>query len=367
MTSGEIFAQEVKPQDISQKAWIKGLAVKYGVNPNTLDRSYHRYHKHKALAKEVKDVGIPLESVSHYWHKGKHFSVFSKTDKEPTYFDIRDEIVESMKLSAPSYTVPVIQPQSDPHLLVVDPADIHIGKLARAIETGDEYNTKIAVDRVLEGLSGLLNKASGFNIDKVLLIIGNDILHTDNTKRTTTSGTPQDTDGMWYDNFKTAKDLYVKVIETLMFVAPVDVIHCPSNHDFTNGFFLADTLSSWFANCKSVTFNVGPSHRKYFTYGANLIGATHGDGAKENDLPLLMANEASKDWHDCTHRYVYTHHIHHKRSKEIGGVTIESLRSPSGTDSWHHRNGYQHNAKAVEAFIHHPKFGQVARLTHIFV
>jgi hypothetical protein len=47
------------------------------------------------------------------------------------------------------------------------------------------------------------------------------------------------------------------------------------------------------------------------------------------------------------HRYIYTQH--HKTSKDYAGITVESLRSPSGTDSWHHRNG-QHAPKAVEGF-----------------
>ena len=38
------------------------------------------------------------------------------------------------------------------------------------------------------------------------------------------------------------------------------------------------------------------SHRKYFRYVTNLIGATHGDGAKQDDFPLLMAEEAAGDW-----------------------------------------------------------------------
>ena len=54
------------------------------------------------------------------------------------------------------------------------------------------------------------------------------------------------------------------------------------------------------------------------------------------------------------------------RCSDFIGVTVESLRSPSGTDSWHHRNGYQHSPKAIEGFIHHPEHGQIARLTHIF-
>lgn len=47
-------------------------------------------------------------------------------------------------------------------------------------------------------------------------------------------------------------------------------------------------------------------------------------------------------------------------------VCVEALRSPSGTDSWHHRNGFAHAPKAIEGFIHHKEHGQVARITHLF-
>ena len=47
--------------------------------------------------------------------------------------------------------------------------------------------------RVLEGVQGLIKKAEGFDIDKVLFCIGNDILHTDNVMSSTTKGTFQDT------------------------------------------------------------------------------------------------------------------------------------------------------------------------------
>ena len=101
-------------------------------------------------------------------------------------------------------------------------------------------------------------------------------------------------------------------------------------------------------------------------YGKNLIGMTHMDGAKVSDLPLLMAHEASLHWAYCPHRYIYGHHVHHKTSKDYMSVCVETLRSPSGTDSWHHRNGYQFAPKAIEAFLHHKEHGQVARLTHLF-
>jgi len=250
-------------------------------------------------------------------------------------------------------------------LLVVDPADIHIGKLCEAFDTGEDYNCQIAVQRVREGVQGIIRKAKGFNIDKILFIGGNDILHIDTPTRTTTGGTNQDTDGMWYSNFLTAKKLYVEILEMLLPIADVHFTFNPSNHDYMSGFFLADVIQTWFKDSKNITFDCSISHRKGFLYGKNLIGTTHGDGAKQQDLPLLMAAEFPLEWSQSKHRYVYTHHIHHKSAKDYVGITVESLRSPSGSDSWHHKKGYL-SIKAVEGFIHHKEFGQVARLTHIF-
>ena len=171
---------------------------------------------------------------------------------------------------------------------------------------------------------------------------------------------------MWYENFMKAKSLYVEIIEKLLGISNVHVMYNPSNHDYTNGFFLADVIKSWFRKTKNVTFDTAITHRKYYSYGKNLIGTTHGDGARVANLPLLMAVEAKEDWAKCRHRYISTHHVHHKNAKDYTGVTVESLRSPSSADSWHHRNGYQHNPKAIEGFVHHPEHGQIARLTHIF-
>jgi hypothetical protein len=273
--------------------------------------------------------------------------------------------LDDLKAYSPKYDTYKREVKNESHLLVIDPADIHIGKLCSAFEVGESYNNQIAVQRVLSGVNGILDKVSSLNIDKILFVIGNDVLHIDNPKRTTTSGTPQDTDGMWHSNFLIAKQLYVDIIEKLICVADVEVAFNPSNHDYTNGFFLAQLIETHFRNCENVKFNCSISHRKYFVYGENLIGTTHGDGAKQSDLPMLMAHE-STDWVNCKHKYFYIHHYHHKISKDYMSVCVEALRTPSGTDSWHHRNGYEHAPKAVEGFVHHKKHGQIMRITNLF-
>jgi len=321
------------------------------------------------IQKACDNNNVNVSDVKHGWLKDKKSSIFFKNPlfkegSSKTYDQLRDELWKEATKYAPQYPTIKRKIYSDSHLLVVDPADIHIGKLATAIETGDAYDSNIAVQRVKEGVLGILQKVQTFNIDKIVFIGGNDILHIDTPKRTTTSGTPQDTDGMWYDNYLTAKKLYIEVLEMLIGVADVHFVFCPSNHDYMSGFFLADSINAWFRNCDNITFDVSIAHRKYLTYGNNLISATHGDGAKMQDLPLLMANE-SKDWSSCKHKYIYTHHIHHKVSKDFGYVTVESLRSPSGTDSWHKKAGYI-SLKAIEGFLHHKDHGQIARITHLF-
>ncbi len=317
-----------------------------------------------ALFDECEQRGLPPENVSNYWYKGKHFSIHLKGNKGPTYDEIREDMIKELNQYSPKFPKITRKPCKDGHLLVIDPADIHIGKLAKAVE-GEEYNSSIAVQRVKEGIQGILDKSSGWNIDQILFIGGNDILHVD-TPNSTSKGTRQDVDGMWYESFLTAKKLYVECLEMLLSVAPIHFTFNPSNHDYISGFMLADTIGSWFRKCKDITFDCSIRHRKGFKYHNNLIGTTHGDGAKNQDLPLLMAHEFPKEWASTKHRYVFTHHVHHKQSKDFIGVTVESLRSPSGSDSWHSKAGYIGSPKAVEGFVHHKQHGQVARLTHLF-
>lgn len=321
-----------------------------------------------ALDIACQERGIDINTVGIAWQKDKKWSIQFKPSatEGPSFEEMLKDHIEDVKKHTFKYEEIRREKHPSSNLLVIDPADIHIGKLATSFETGEDYNSQIAVKRVKEGVQGILDKSSGFNIDAILFIAGNDILHIDTPKRQTSAGTPQDTDGMWYENFLVAKKLYIDVLDSLMSVADIHVMYNPSNHDYTNGFFLADAIKSWYRDCKNITFDTSISHRKYYRYHNNLIGTTHGDGAKQQDLPILMAQEAKEDWSKTKHRYVYTHHVHHKVSKDYIGVTVEALRSPSGTDSWHHRNGYQHAPKAVEGFIHSKEHGQLARLTHLF-
>lgn len=369
-TSNPDLAKMIKAEldyDINSEA-VRGrkrqLRKKFGDNLEHVNK----------FAEDLEAGGFEPHNWQHGWLKGKETSIYIRNKEDiVTYEDVRDEMVVALKKHAPKYPVIKRKRITDGHLLVIDPADLHLGKLAQDEETGNEYNIDIAKKRCIDGVRGIIAKSQGFNIDQIVFIVGNDVLHTDNPRRTTTSGTPQDTDKQWWYAYIHARDMYVQVIEELTAIADVHVIFCPSNHDYMSGFMLADSLACWFHRSKNVTFDVTMRHRKYWKYGTSMLEFDHGDGCKEADTPLIMASEQPKMWAESIFRYSFKHHIHHLKNirwqsgKDYHGCTVQYLRTPSGTDRWHDNNGYTLVPKAIEGFIIHKEYGQISRLTHHFM
>lgn len=329
------------------------------------------------------------------WMKNDKFSALFVTPVEDGGADIVgqiDDICERVAGRSKVITKPLYR--GGEHLLVVSPADIHMGKLAEVMETGEAYDISIAEARTKEGVKGLLEMAHKFGVEAITVNTGNDSLHTDNNRSTTTSGTPQSTTGSIFSMFDAMFSTWVWVIDTAAEYAPVHVVFDPSNHPWVSDWMLNRALMAYFRNDSRVTFDIKMNdirHRKYQVYGSNLIGFTHGDGVKEKDLPSMMQYECREWWGKTQRGYWLIKHKHHKDAKTIGlsgyqqekdlagvtviktgdmdlskNVSVEIVRSPSGTDGWHDRNGYVGAIKAVEAFLFHSERGQIARFTYPF-
>lgn len=337
---------------------------RYRLTPDEL-AILDNYRKEKTvLIEECQAAKINPDDVKHWWYKSKRISAFVKPQGK-NLEQIKAELMEGMQKYSPKFPVIKREKFKDSYCLVIDPCDLHIGKLSSRTETGEDYNSQMAVDRARSCVDKILSLTSPYPKDRIVLIVGNDALHTDTPNGTTTAGTPQDTSGMWYDNFLLAQTLFVSIIEKLLVHADVHVIHNVDNHSYMASWYLAQTLKTWFRNCKQVTFDVDMRPRKAYQYYQNLIGTTHNYAGKENDLPLLLAQEFKKEWAETKYRYIYTADKHHKRAREIVGVTLETSRSISASDGWHSRNGYQHAKQAVEAYLHDKNNGQIARFTAV--
>lgn len=326
----------------AQIAYLEQIAKSKGHNPNEI--------KHGWLKSSADDDGY---SASIFLRRvGVDFDKW------------RAELLQEMREYAPVYPELKRWPSENRHLLVIDIADLHLGKLAAKPSTGNEYNSDIAVKRAREGVAKLIDRSAGYNVEKVLFVAGNDICHVDGPKHTTTSLTQMIASEMWYESFLTARRLYVELLEMLMQVADVHFTHTMSNHDEATGYFLAQTIEAWFRNCPNITFDVSPTPRKYFQFHNNLIGTTHGHGAKVDKLALLMADEAPQMWAAATRRHYLVHHLHSKIARDYGSVTVEHVRSLSANDDWHNQKGYRSPA-GIESWLFCENAGQVARFTHL--
>jgi transposase-like protein len=314
--------------------------------------------------KDGKAVGkrMPLFQVKVWWKKR-----IINSDKFK-------ELIEDIKKIKPDFSKAKIPTTAkDGRLLIVDLADIHFNKLSVAEETGEVYNLEIAQKRCIDGVEKLLAETSGYNISEIILVGGNDALHTDDVMaHGTTSGTPQDTVTRWWKAFRFAKAAYVAMLQRLAKVAPVHFVFCSSNHDRSSGFFLAECLEAYFNTHAGIKFTINPGARTYIKYGLNLLGFEHGDAVKKVEKHHdLMATIEPELWGATKFRYLYVHHIHHKEravytSKDHLGLTVEALRSPSSSDAWHAAKGYVQRP-AVECFVHSPDRGQTSRHTVYFI
>lgn len=272
------------------------------------------------------------------------------------------------------------------NLLEISIFDLHLGKLAWAGETYENYDTKIARDRFLYAVESLLHKVSGFKYSRILFPIGSDFFNSDTMNNTTTKGTPQDEDLRWQKTFDIGCKLLVDGINLLKQTGvPVDVICVPGNHDFERNYYLGKFLEAWFNNDPQVYIDTHASPRKYYKFGNVLIGLTHGNEEKEGNLPLLMATDIPSKplWSSTKFHEWHIGHQHRKKHVKYNGggtkdkqvvlnedlgVTIRYLSSLTGTEEWHHKKGYVGQIKAADAFIWNDNSGFCAHLnTNIII
>ena len=91
-------------------------------------------------------------SVKH-WQSASgefRFSIVTKEDLELDENKILDNVTDLIETHSPYYPK-IKRDKNANHLLVVNPADIHIGKYANQVETGNGYDVETACMRVLEG------------------------------------------------------------------------------------------------------------------------------------------------------------------------------------------------------------------------
>lgn len=279
---------------------------------------------------------------------------------------ILDAIVEHANGIAP-IVLPALTSDCDQDLCTIYPiADIHIGMLCWAKETGAPWDLDIATEVLVNALVRLA--AGSPNSEQAVLVLLGDFVHWDGIDAVTpTAHNILDSDIRFQKLQKAALEVVEKAVEIIARKHKrVRVIQCEGNHDLASSSWLRVVLSRIFRDDPRISIDETPMPYHAFLHGDVMIGFHHGHRKQGKNLPGIFASEPRfrKMWGQATHTYIHTGHLHSSELyiSDSGGAVVERHPTLAARDAYTTGIGAV-AVRACRAITYHKKFGEVQRTT----
>lgn len=250
---------------------------------------------------------------------------------------------------------------TDEDLIALYPlGDPHIGMLAWSPETGENFDLKIATRELLTCVRLLVAGAPPAK-HAIITNLGDFFHAQDNEQRTPGHGHKLDVDGRSSKVLDAGHALLRAIVDAALEKHEhVTIRNLPGNHDPQVAAGLAMWLRAVYEREPRVTVADAYASYQFDRFGCCLFGWAHGDGAKSDALPLLMANAEREAWGATTEHVWHTGHVHHLSTKEYTGCVVETHRTMAGKDHWHASKGYSAK-RSLSVISYHREYGEVSR------
>lgn len=237
-------------------------------------------------------------------------------------------------------------------LLEYPPLELHLGKLAHADETGEDYDSRIAKEVFKYSIEETIREQAEKRCGTLLYVVGSDFFNSDTPSMTTTKGTPQFNDSRWKKMFSVGLELHIQAINELSkHFNHVDVMLTSGNHCEMAIYYLYMALAQYFKENTKVHFRENYKDTQCYEFGDCAIFFNHGD-SKLDRLKKSIPVEFYEEWGRTLYRELHLGHFH----KEImydddSGLITRRIGSPSGTDEWHYKNRFMGATKRHQVFV----------------
>jgi hypothetical protein len=248
-------------------------------------------------------------------------------------------------------------------LAVYPVGDHHVGMLAWSEETGGESYDLSRSEQLLADASQRLIEVCPPSEQALIAFLG-DFLHYDSYAAVTPMHKNLlDADGRFPKMIRVA----VRMVRHMIAAAlarhgNIRVIFEKGNHDPATAAFMTVLLGCLYENEPRVSVDTSPQHFHYYEFGRVLIGTHHGDKAKLQQLPAIMATDQPEAWGRTSYRLWLTGHVHHEAIKEFLGCHVETLGVLPPADAYAASNGYR-SRQSMKAIVFHREHGEVERHT----
>ncbi len=314
-----------------------------------------------AIKKKIRDYNKDIEDI----RKSTFLPNISEVEEvsEQDQINILNKIIKESKFE---YT-----PVNQTHLntdfkervcAVLSLQDIHVGK--QVLEDDDiERSVKNCIQNLI------LRSYHSNYVDKIVFVLGGDLINMDSWSGTTTSGTPVANSTDAYAAYKKAFDLMFWSINYLkQFCNELEVVYIPGNHSRLSEAHIAYAMSKLIPD-PHIKWNVDYNERKVIVYGNSMICLEHGDFNTQRSF-FVFATEFPRQWGNTEFRTVYTGHFHKEKkvqyitADEINGFTLRTLPSLSKTDTYHREGKWTQNKRGGIIELHSETKGSIGNFSY---
>lgn len=340
-------------------------ARRCGVSDSTVRKYVKRSRQDPAIAAGMDAIGTTLVPAGMWIKTGKDADGVSRSiylKPSQTSDDLLERIraafegMEPAKLVAPPEAV-----HAD--LCTVYPiADAHVGMRAWHRETGSDYDTDIAAERLRSWIAQCV-AASPPSETAIILDVGDFTHANDDTYQTPRSKHVLDVDTRMFRTLDVGIATLGGAVESALTKhKTVHVCILPGNHDATIYLAVMFALAERYRNEPRVVVHKQPGEFFVHEFGRVMVAAHHGDKAKADQLVHFVADEYAEIWGRTKHRFLFTGHLHHAKVQDIGGMKWEQLRAVTERDAYAISHAYSARAQ-LQGITYHRDRGEIQRVS----
>lgn len=237
-------------------------------------------------------------------------------------------------------------------LMEIAPIELHMGKMSNEIETGENYDLKIAKKRFFDIFESIYEKQMVEQCGRCVLVIGSDFFNSESDNCTSKDKIPQQNDTRYIKLFSEGIKMYTKAILSLRSLFDrVDVMLCAGNHARAMETFLYMALEQRFVGDEIVHFIENYRLTQAYLFGKCAIFYNHGDANLKQTIKSIPA-EFAEVWGTHPFRELHLGHLHKEVTvDDEGGMITRRIGSPCSTDAWHYGNRFIGAIKKHQIFV----------------
>ena len=357
-------------EELNAGTKIIDIARKYGISDRVI-----RIRKAKLAKKGVghgRDVshlvpdGYKIKGTSSLVDEfGNTKLQWVKTDTDAErQVELMKAIIEGMKSEiTPVAPVKAVRAKRDDKLLnLYTVSDFHLGMLAWADESGDDWDMKIAEDLFSRWFDAAFQKAPDAGTGVINLL--GDLAHFDSLDAVTpASGHVLDADTRYQKLVRYMIRMVRRVVGmALVKHKNVRLLIVQGNHDESGMIWLAEMFSTLYDNEPRVFVDTSPDVYKMVQHGKTTLFFHHGHKARFDAIEPVMIAKFRKAFGESVYSYAHVGYLHHQKIVESRNMIVEQHRTLAAKDAYASRGGWM-SGRSANVITYSAEYGEVARLT----